>query len=384
MADDKRTAQRQARLRQRQFQGGTVFSAGTRGHMPTGQSREIKVTPSGVYRGSRRAAAGGRNAALAVTTRRKPGASHLLAAELLAGAVIVGIRVTGDYQVNDEGTTKGTIGKPANGGYGPFTVLAGLLAAFFILSFVAAGGGTRARVAVAIGALIDLVLLLKSMDEITIVSKYITADPATRTVTTADYTLSSQPWGSAGQIGGGGAPVMLTAAQAQASPAFYGSTGSFFGGAGPSGGGSTAPGSGSAPGGGTVVASGLGAKIAAAAEKLSGDPYLYGGTTPAGFDCAGLVQYVLGELGISAPRTSEEQYAWATPVSKSSLEPGDLVFAQFPGDNASPGHVGIYVGNGEVLSAQDPSLGVGLASLSSWAGNIVGYGAPPASTGTAV
>jgi cell wall-associated NlpC family hydrolase len=124
-----------------------------------------------------------------------------------------------------------------------------------------------------------------------------------------------------------------------------------------------------------------GNQIVSEVEKFVGDSYVYGGTSPSGFDCSGLVQYVLTQLGVSGvPRTSEEQYAWATPVTKANLKPGDLVFAQFPGDNASPGHVGVYVGGGNILSAEDPALGVGYATLTSWGSNIVGYGSVPGST----
>jgi NlpC/P60 family len=119
--------------------------------------------------------------------------------------------------------------------------------------------------------------------------------------------------------------------------------------------------------------------IVSEVEKFTGDPYVYGAAGPAAFDCSGLVQYSLEQLGIKdVPRTSEEQWAWVDKVSKADLQPGDLVFAQFPGDNASPGHVGIYTGNGQVLSAQDPQLGVGYATLDSWGSNIVGYGRVPA------
>ena len=85
----------------------------------------------------------------------------------------------------------------------------------------------------------------------------------------------------------------------------------------------------------------------------------------------------LGWSGV--PRTSEGQYAWTSHVNDPG--PGDLVFAQFPGDNASPGHVGFYIGNGQVLSARDPAQGTGVDSLSSWAGHIVGYGQEPNATG---
>ena len=141
-----------------------------------------------------------------------------------------------------------------------------------------------------------------------------------------------------------------------------------------------------APTGGTPinVAQSLGDKIVAEVVKYAGGNYIYGGTTPAGFDCSGLVQYVLSKVGVKGvPRTSEAQYAWAQKISRSDLAPGDLVCAQFPGDNASPGHVGIYVGNGRVLSAEDPADGIGYSSLSSWGSAIVGYGrAPGASAGT--
>jgi hypothetical protein len=116
-------------------------------------------------------------------------------------------------------------------------------------------------------------------------------------------------------------------------------------------------------------------------KSFIGYPYVYGATGPSNFDCSGLVQYVLTKLGVSnVPRTSEEQYQWATKIQASQLEPGDLVFAQFPGDNASPGHVGVYIGNGQVESARDPALGVGIDQLSSWGNNIVGYGRVPATT----
>lgn len=124
--------------------------------------------------------------------------------------------------------------------------------------------------------------------------------------------------------------------------------------------------------------------IVAEVKQFVGGKYVYGGTTPSGFDCSGLTQYVLTKVGIKGvPRTSEEQWAWVTKVSRDQLAPGDLVFAQFPGDNASPGHVGIYTGNGQVLSAEDPAAGIGYSSLASWGSAIVGYGrAPNSSAGT--
>ena len=127
-----------------------------------------------------------------------------------------------------------------------------------------------------------------------------------------------------------------------------------------------------------------GSQIVAEVKKFAGYSYVYGDAGPSAFDCSGLVQYVLGKLGVAnVPRTSEEQYNWATKISAAQLQPGDLVFAQFPGDNASPGHVGVYTGNGQILSAEDPQSGVGYSSLASWGNNIVGYGRVPTSTQSA-
>jgi cell wall-associated NlpC family hydrolase len=126
------------------------------------------------------------------------------------------------------------------------------------------------------------------------------------------------------------------------------------------------------------------AAISTEALKFIGAPYVYGGTTPSGWDCSGFTQYVLKKVGYgNVPRTSEQQWAWVDKIDKSQLQPGDLVFAQFPGDNASPGHVGIYTGNGQVLSAEDPQSGTQESSLSSWGSNVVGYGRPPNSSQTA-
>ena len=84
-----------------------------------------------------------------------------------------------------------------------------------------------------------------------------------------------------------------------------------------------------------------------------GVPYQWGGSTPTGFDCSGLVQYVYAQLGVSLPRTSEEQATAGTPVaSLADAQPGDLVFfAGSDGTASSPGHVGIYVGNGQMIDA---------------------------------
>jgi cell wall-associated NlpC family hydrolase len=95
-----------------------------------------------------------------------------------------------------------------------------------------------------------------------------------------------------------------------------------------------------------------GSSAGAVAEKVAleqlGRPYVYGGESPSGFDCSGLVQYAYQAAGVSLPRTSGEQMSAGTEVSEADLQAGDLVF--FYGGT----HVGIYVGNGEVVHAPVP------------------------------
>jgi len=92
------------------------------------------------------------------------------------------------------------------------------------------------------------------------------------------------------------------------------------------------------------------------AISLSGIPYLYGGTTPAGFDCSGFTQYIFGKLGVSLPRTAEQQRQATTPVSTPKV--GDLVFFGNPA-----WHNGIYAGNGMMYDAPKTGLKTGLRAI---------------------
>lgn len=114
-------------------------------------------------------------------------------------------------------------------------------------------------------------------------------------------------------------------------------------------------------------------------ESKVGDPYIYGATGPSAFDCSGLIFWALHQLGIgTGARTSEQQYAWTTRISYSSLEPGDLIFEQWPGDpDQSPGHVVTYRGGGQVVEAPHTGAYVQVRAWSPTETWIVGYGRIP-------
>lgn len=96
------------------------------------------------------------------------------------------------------------------------------------------------------------------------------------------------------------------------------------------------------------------------ASQYIGVKYVYGGESPSGFDCSGLVQYVYGKLGISLPRTSEEQVGAGSPVT-GDLQPGDLLF--FEPSPGGPGHVGIYAGDNTFIEAPHTGANVRVSPM---------------------
>ncbi|MGN0941852.1 MAG: C40 family peptidase [Selenomonadaceae bacterium] len=101
-------------------------------------------------------------------------------------------------------------------------------------------------------------------------------------------------------------------------------------------------------------------RIIQTAMDYIGVPYVFGGTSPSGFDCSGYVRYVFANAGIYLPRTADEQYELGVPVPMDSLRAGDLVFFSTYDYGAS--HVGIYLSDGEFINASS-SRGVAIDSL---------------------
>jgi cell wall-associated NlpC family hydrolase len=115
-----------------------------------------------------------------------------------------------------------------------------------------------------------------------------------------------------------------------------------------------------------AVPSGVIAPSAAAQQAVdtalaqAGDPYVWGAGGPDAFDCSGLMQYAYSAAGVSLPHSSSSQSQMGMAVSRSELQPGDLVFFYSP-----VSHVGMYIGNGQMVHASTSGQPVKVASLDS-------------------
>jgi len=114
------------------------------------------------------------------------------------------------------------------------------------------------------------------------------------------------------------------------------------------------------PSGGVVAASGAAQKAVDTALAQVGDPYVWGAAGPDAFDCSGLMQYAYSAAGVSLPHSSASQSRMGTPVSRDQLQPGDLVFFYSP-----VSHVGMYIGNGQMVHASTSGQPVKVASVDS-------------------
>jgi cell wall-associated NlpC family hydrolase len=109
------------------------------------------------------------------------------------------------------------------------------------------------------------------------------------------------------------------------------------------------------------ASSGNGSSIVATAQQYIGCSYVYGGSTPSGFDCSGFTSYIYKLYGITLSRTAAGQYSNGVAVSKSDLQPGDLVMFGPSGIS----HVGIYIGGGMMVHAANSSRGVTTDTINS-------------------
>ena len=104
--------------------------------------------------------------------------------------------------------------------------------------------------------------------------------------------------------------------------------------------------------------------LVATAYSLVGSPYVAGGNTPAGFDCSGFVQYVYAQNGISVSRSSSTQIYDGVAVSYDSAQPGDILSWGYAG--GGPTHSALYIGNGQMIHATNPSQGVIVSDVAAW------------------
>src|SRR5882724_6484996 len=100
-----------------------------------------------------------------------------------------------------------------------------------------------------------------------------------------------------------------------------------------------------------------GQTVVALAKQHVGAPYRWGGSSPSGFDCSGLVRYVYAQVGVDLPHNAAKQYELGAPVAREDLQPGDIVFF----DRLR--HNGIYIGDGRFIHARQTGKRVAVAGL---------------------
>jgi cell wall-associated NlpC family hydrolase len=120
----------------------------------------------------------------------------------------------------------------------------------------------------------------------------------------------------------------------------------------------------------SIIPSSYGSAVANYSQNFIGTPYVWGGSSPRGFDCSGFVEYTYQHYGIHLGHSSYGQFNQGTSVSRGNLSAGDLVFFDANGPGAS--HVGIYLGGGQFISAAGSSVRIDSLSSAYWGGHYVG------------
>lgn len=115
----------------------------------------------------------------------------------------------------------------------------------------------------------------------------------------------------------------------------------------------------------SVPAAASSSEVVSIAMQYLGCPYVWAGASPDGFDCSGFVMYVYKQVGVRLPHSSRLQYGCGQPVSRSDLQPGDLVFFYSP-----ISHVGIYIGDGQMIHAAGTGKNVRINNV--WTSNYYG------------
>lgn len=157
----------------------------------------------------------------------------------------------------------------------------------------------------------------------------------------ADAKLADVAAGVAANVSATKAPKPEVTADSEGATATSGGTGSAESG-------SSSSKSGAATGDVSIPDGTKAQQVIALAKQFVGTPYVSGGTSPSGWDCSGFTSYVFSKVGVSLPRTSSAQSHAGQVVSRSQAQPGDLIW--------SPGHVGIYAGNGMMYDAGNPRV----------------------------
>lgn len=119
----------------------------------------------------------------------------------------------------------------------------------------------------------------------------------------------------------------------------------------------------------TQTASYSASKVISVAKSYIGTPYVWGGSTPSGFDCSGFTQYVFAKVGINLNRNTIGQESNVTKKSTAAAQPGDLLFW---GAQGSTYHVGIYLGGGQYIAAPEPGQNVKVGTLAYFPASFAG------------